>query len=144
MTSARLIILVGLLLPGAACGSSPTSPSSTTSTTTSTTTSYNFEATLAPGETTFYSFKVTTAGAVTVTLASIVRPSQFSPVPVHMRVGLGIPAGEGCAVTESVDVTPALTAQISTTREAGIFCVSVADIGELTGTVITSVRYTHS
>ena len=48
-------------------------------------------------------------------LASIVRQAQFTPLAIHLRVGVGIPSGEGCSVTESVDVLPSLTPQLTTT-----------------------------
>ena len=77
-------------------------------------------------------------------LASIVRQAQFTPLAIHLRVGVGIPSGEGCSVTESVDVLPSLTPQLATTLPAGIHCVSVEDVGEVTGTVVASVRFTHT
>jgi hypothetical protein len=141
--SARILVAV-LLVSAAGCGDSPTSPSSVTSSTVSTAGYYDFEATLSSGESAFDAFNVSTAGAVTVTLSSIIRPPQYSAVPVRLRIGVGIPQGEGCNISESVDAVPALTPQLTSTLGTGIHCVSVADIGDVAGTVLVAVRVTHT
>ena len=66
--------------------------------------------------------------------------ATIGPGPTKMR---HTPAGEGCTVTDSMDVTPALTPQLSATLAAGIHCVSVTEIGQVPGTVIASVRFNH-
>jgi K+-transporting ATPase A subunit len=139
-----LVVLLALLT--IACGAdSATAPSSTSTAASSPTAAYDgFEATLGHGGSSFFSFNVTTAGAAGVMLASVVREGQFPPLVVHLRIGLGVPAGEGCNVGESVDVLPSLTPQLATTLPAGIHCVSVEDVGEVTGTVVASVRFTHT
>ena len=141
-----LLLLSVALLTGACGSDSATAPSSTTSTTsTPGTGNYDgFEVTLGEGGSSFFSFNVTTAGAAGVMLASVVHEGQFTPLPIHLRIGIGVPAGEGCSITEAVDVLPSLTPQLMTTLPAGIHCVSVDDIGEVTGTVIAAIRFTHT
>ena len=138
MTTRALLLLVPLL---AACGSSPSSPSATTTSNMPTTES--FEVTLDPGESTFYSFTESVAGVATVTLASVVQPARATALSTPMTIGMGTPAGEGCTVTDSLQATPALTPQLNVTIAAGVHCISVGGTGQLPGTVIAAVRFTH-
>ena len=131
-----------LALLAAGCDNTATEPSSP-STSTPTRTTVSFEATLARGESTFYSFTVGTAGTVNVTLASVVQQGRTAALSTPLRIGLGTPAGEGCTVADAVDVSPALTPQLSVAMSAGIHCVSVVEIGQIPGTVIASVRFNH-
>ena len=140
MTFVRYSALL-LALLGAGCDETPTEPSSTTSTPTRSTES--FETTLARGDSMFYSFTVGSAGTVSVTLASVVQQGRTAASSTPLRIGLGTPEGEGCTVTDSVDAAPALTPQLSVTMAAGIHCVSVADVGQIPGTVIAAVRFSH-
>ena len=124
-------------------GPSGTSSSGTTATTTIAPSTESFEATLVPGGSTFYSFSVATAGSVAVTLASVVQVGRPAAVTTPMRIGLGTPAGEGCAVSDSVNASAALTPQLVVALTADIHCVSLADAGQLTAPAIVSVRFTH-
>ena len=137
----RLSIFL-LALAAAACGSNSTSPSTTTSTTTTPSTEF-FETSISHGDTTFYSFTVNSAGTVSVTLASVTQQGHIEPLSIPLRIGLGTPAGEGCAVTDSVDTAPSLTAQLNVTMTVGIHCVSVADTGQVSSTVIAAMRFSH-
>jgi hypothetical protein len=133
--------LLSLLAGG--CADTSTEPSSASTTTTPTRTTESFEATLSRGESMFYSFSVGSAGTVNVTLASVVQQGRPAALSSPLRLGIGTPEGEGCTVVDAVDVTPALTPQLSTTLSAGIHCVSVSEIGQVPGTVIASVRFNH-
>jgi hypothetical protein len=73
-----------------------------------------------------------------MTLAS---PGPAVSIPVQL--GLGIPAGIGCGLTQSVTVPPALTPQIGVTLAPGIFCVSIQDVGTLTSPVNFAIRIVH-
>jgi len=42
-----------------------------------------------------------------------------------------------------VDAPPALTPQLTATLASGTHCVSIGDSGQLTGTVIVSIRFVH-
>ena len=144
MTKRLLLLLIALL--GAGCDDSISGPSGTSSTsTTASTTPYSefFEAAIGPGESMFYSFTESVAGSVGVTVASVVQPGRTGALSTPIRIGLGTPVGEGCTVTDSADLTPALTAQLTAALAAGVHCVSVGDAGQLTGTVIASVRFSH-
>lgn len=133
-------LLVALLIAG--CDKSATEPSSTT-TTTPTRSTESFETTLARGDSMFYSFTVTSAGTVNVTLASVVQQGRAAALSTPLRIGLGTPEGEGCTVTDAIEAAPALTSQLSVTMAAGIHCVLIADTGQISGTVIAAVRFSH-
>ena len=133
-----ILLLVALFAVG--CDKTVTEPSSTPTTTP---TNESFEATLLRGESMFYSFSVGTAGTVTVTLASVVQQGRAAALTTPLRVGVGTPVGEGCEVSDSVDASAALTPQLTATMTVGIHCVYVADVGQIPGTVIVAVRFSH-
>jgi len=143
MTPARSLVVPLVCLVAAACSDSPTSPSDTTSTTTSTVTQ-SFEAAIGPGGSSFYSFTVSQAGTVTLMLASVTSGGRPAPQAVTLRIGIGTPAGEGCAVSQSIDAAPSLQPQFSVPVGAGISCVSISDPGQLPTTVLAAIRFTHS
>lgn len=142
-TKRQLPLLIALLVGG--CDDSISGPSGTDTSSTSTTTliTESFEATLARGESTFYSFSVSAAGPATVTLASVVQPGKAAALATPIQIALGTPVGEGCAITDSVEASPSLTPQLTATITSGIHCVQVADSGQLTGQVIASIRFVH-
>jgi predicted small secreted protein len=138
-------LLVALVVAG--CDNTITGPAGTDTSGTTTTTSAPiiewFEAAVSPGQSMFYSFTVTTSGPATATLAAVVQPPKVGALATPVRIAFGTPVGEGCDISDSVEATPSLTPQLGTTLAAGIHCVSVADSGQLTGTVIASVRFAH-
>ena len=139
----RVLALVLAVLGTAGCGKSgtTTSPSTTTS---GPSTEY-FDGTLAPAASSFYSFTVTSPGAVSVTLASTTTAKVGPAAQASITLGLGTPNGFGCAVSASADVTPGLSAQLSNpSNAAGIYCVSVADPGDLSTDVLFVVRIVHT
>jgi hypothetical protein len=129
----------------AGCDDTVSGPSGTSSSTTINTVplTESFEATLSPGGSSFYSFSVTTAGTAAVTLASVVQSGRAAALSIPLRISLGTPAGEGCTVSDSVQATPALTPQLTAALSVGIHCVLVEDVGQVTGSVIAAVRFSH-
>jgi hypothetical protein len=71
--------------------------------------------------------------------------TSASGVPVSSVLGLGtgIPAGTGCAVSESVETSGTLQVQHTRVFPPGIYCVSVWDLGQLTSDVNFALRFTH-
>lgn len=135
------MLLVAALLASACGNDSSTSPSSTT---TGPSTEY-FTGTLSPKTSQFYSFTVTTAGAVAVTLASDSATRIGAAGTESLMLGLGVPSGFGCSATSSGPATPALNAQLTSASSAtGIYCVSVADPGTLTGDTLFVIRIVHT
>jgi hypothetical protein len=123
----------------AACGNdSPAAPT----TTTSTPTTEVYTGTLATGASGFYSFTVSAAGSVSITLASL-TDSSGRPLRTALTMGMGVPAGEGCGVTTSVTTPPGLSAQLTSMTSASIYCVQLSDAGQLTATANFGVRIVH-
>jgi hypothetical protein len=137
----RLATVLLWLMAASACDDAPTAPDDTT--TTPTRSNVVFEGTLERDDSKFYSFNASQTGSVTVTLASLNQVGHRDALTVPVRIGVGVPKGEGCAEAESVEATPALVSQFSTVLSTGIHCVSIADIGQLPGATIFLIRFSH-
>jgi hypothetical protein len=139
-------LLVALLAVG--CGSdSPSSPSGTTTTVPDTPAgSESFSGSLDVGATFTATFSIRTGGTVNVTLASITTNST-TPLPtIALGLGLGTAAADGvsCNVASTATATPGLSTQLSGQVAAGTGCITVSDVGQLTGPVTYAVRVAHS
>jgi hypothetical protein len=91
----------------------------------------------------FYSFTNNAAGSVTAFLASVTAAGSPSPLALPLELGIGVPAGTGCATTMTQVVTPGLVSEFSDSLAAGVFCLRVADAGQLKGPVTFAVRFNH-
>jgi hypothetical protein len=132
----RLAILLLLAAATASCGDdidTPTAPTAATPTT------ILFSGLLQPGTSRFYSFTMTNAGTVTAMLGSI-EQAGGAPVAGRLELGLGTPAGNGCAVTSSQITPAALVPQIAQDTPAGTHCVRVLDVDGLRSAVTFTVR----
>jgi len=143
--NARLAcVLVTSLLVASGCGDNPTSPDDTSSSTTTGTSSVVYEGTLAPNGSGFYSFKPSTTGLVSANLASLALVGHRDALPVAVRIGVGVPKGEGCALSQSVDTVAALVTQLTAPlMTTGIHCIGIVDIGTLPGVAVFAMRFTH-
>jgi hypothetical protein len=135
--SGRLLMLIAAM---ASCGCSeavetPTSPSSTDPKT------ILFSGTLQPRGSRFYSYTLTSAGSVTAMLASLERGS--APTPDALELGLGVPAGTGCAVQVASHTTTALVPQLRQDAAAGTYCVRIADTAGLPAATAFTIRVVH-
>ena len=75
-------------------------------------------------------FTVSQSGTVNATLVSI--GGAGVPSTVLVRLGIGTPTDDaGCATTTSAVIKAGSTAQVTATEPAGVFCVSLADVGNL-------------
>jgi len=110
---------------------SPSTPSPSTSTET-------FGGTVGVQGSSRSTFAVAQQGTVTVTLSAL-SPS------VAMGLGIGTPNGStACAMTSSTTTAlPGSTPQLTVTEPPGNYCVSVYDVGNVTGTVTYSVIVAH-
>jgi len=133
------VLLLPLLI--AACGDNPTAPDDTETATVSPSV---FEGTLDLNRSNFYSFTVSQSGSITAYLASLTLVGHREALVVPVRLGVGVPKGEGCGVTQSVDTSPALVTQLTLTLGAGIYCINISDIGALPGAAVFSIRFLHS
>ena len=139
--TARVLLALTLAAVCAGCGDdeSPTSPTDSAPVTTSIT----YTGTLEVGASRFYSFTNNTSGSVTAFLASVTAPDSRLPLTVPLELGLGVPAGTGCATTSTQIVAPGLVSQMSASLAAGVFCLRVADAGEMRGPITFAVRFVH-
>ena len=137
----RHALLLLCVVCASACDDAPTSPDATT--TTPTATNVVFEGTLEEDQSRFYAFDALQPGSVTVNLASLSLVGRRDALTVPVRIGVGVPRGEGCAEKESVEAAPALVPQFSTALETGIHCVSIVDTGQLPGAAIFLIRFSH-
>ena len=136
---ALVLSTVAIALAGAACdtpeGLTSPDPVVTTSTT------ELFSGTLPVGGARFYSYTVTQPGSAYLTLASLTSGSRTSTTRVAL--GVGIPAGTGCALRDSVTVSAALTTQLEHPSPSGIYCVNIADAEGLPSPMTFAIRIVH-
>ena len=130
-------MLLAWSIAATACGESATqtSPSAVEPST------ILFSGTLQPRSTRFYSYTLTSAGSVTALLASL--ESNGVPMPHALELGLGIPAGTGCAVQQAARTTTALIPQLRQDAAAGTYCVRVADADGLPAPMTFTIRVIH-
>ncbi len=136
----RRLLVGGLALVLAACSNNtPTTPTITTTATTADTAAAVevFSGTLSPRGVGFYSFQATGNANATFTLASLVNPTTGRPVTANLQLGIGIPAGEGCSVTNAVSAAPGLQAQLTSPVVIGTYCVQVADTSNSLASAVT-------
>ena len=93
-----------------------------------------------PQGSSFYSFTVTTAGTVSVSLSSLMANTIGPASTAVVRLGLGVPLGTGCSVTSSVDTAAGLTTQLTVPVNPDVYCVNIADIGNLTAPMNFTIR----
>ena len=86
-----------------------------------------FSTNLSVKGTSTHAFSVAQAGTISVTLTTLAASAQVG-------LGLGIPRadGPGCLLFTSLTTGAGAAAQITTAAEAGIYCVAVYDVGNLT------------
>jgi hypothetical protein len=136
----RAITIILLSIAAVACNGDAATPTSPTVVTVTTET---FASRLDVGGSRFYSFTVTSGGSVSAELASVTAASTGAVMGTILELGLGVPAGTGCAVSITRDVTAALTTQLLTSFQPGIHCVRVADVGDMTVPIRFAVRFAH-
>ena len=132
-TSALLIAITA-----AGCSKDAATP---TSATTTAPTTILFSGTLQPKATRFYSYTLTSPGTVTAMLASLEQSG--TPKPNALELGLGIPAGTGCAVDSPSTTTTSLIPQIRLDAAVGTYCVRLADTEGLPAPMDFTIRVIH-
>ncbi len=90
----------------------------------------------------FYSFVVAQAGPVGLTLAAVQTPGGAA-LTTPLGIGVGIPAGTGCARSTSQTTAPGLASQVSVTLNPGTYCAAVFDTGNVTSAVNFAMRIRH-
>jgi hypothetical protein len=138
-------LLVSLLIPASvmivsACSNplsdlfgSPTTPSTTTSTTDT------FNGTVAPNGSLVFTFSVTTAGSVAITLTTVSPATTGS-----LGLGVGPSSNGNCTIANSTSgAIAAGSPQLSAMENPGNYCVKVSDPGNLTTTSTVTVTVAH-
>jgi len=138
-TGILALALSFLAFGAAACGDDvPTEPTDPGNTITGT--SQLFTDTIGSGGSRFYSFAVIQSSPLNITFASLSAGTPGQALSTPLTVGLGTPAGTGCAVTTSRQTSAGLVPHITAIVGAGTYCVNVADAGALPGAADFTVR----
>lgn len=140
----RTLAAILPLLALTACDKTETPTSATTTTTTtvaSPTTTEEFNGNVSVGGSSFYAFTVAENGTVNVTLASV--GGAGVPSTVWMGLGVGAPSGEDCPTTTLTNGPAGSSPQVSSVYAPGIYCVRVADIGNLAQPATFAVTIAH-
>jgi len=122
-------LLLATLAATAGCGSTTTAPITTTVET--------FASRVQEKGSAWRSVTVATAGDVTVQLVSVTQADAV------MRIGFGTISGTQCVPAASIDTAAnasSIAPQLTRTAAVGTYCVSIADIGNLTQLVDFSIR----
>jgi hypothetical protein len=130
------VAVVGLL--AATCSDST---SSTPTTATPTTIQDTFSGTLNQNGAATNQFTTLQSGTVTATLSSLVAPDSSSPPNVGLALGTW--NGNSCTAVlskDSANVSSSITGNVSA---AGVLCVRIYDVGNITTSVDYTINVNH-
>ncbi|MFM9915797.1 MAG: hypothetical protein ACKVOX_08320 [Rhizobacter sp.] len=102
-----------------------------------------FTGRITPGGSGFYSFQVRASETASYTFASLTQLTTGRALDTVLMLGVGVPAGEDCVVSNSALAAPGLGPQLSASISPGIYCVRLSDPGTLTTTANFAVRIQH-
>jgi len=100
-----------------------------------------FVGTLQPSGEAFYSFSMTSAGNVSLTLISMTGSSV--PEDALFPLGIGSPAGTGCTASVEAAAKPGGSPQYTVAKNAGVYCVRIADNARLGAPASFVLNVTH-
>jgi hypothetical protein len=133
------LTVVALALAGAACEYPPnpvvTSPANVPVFV------ETFTGTLVVGGARFYSYSLSTAGAVSVTLISLREAGADSTTVVGL--GIGSPSGTGCAPGTNTVTKAGSSPQLSGSYDPGVYCAVVYDTGQVTAPLDFVINIAH-
>ena len=101
----------------------------------------SFTGTLEPSGRLFYSFKMSHAGVVSLTLVSMTGSSV--PGDALFPVGIGIPIGQSCSAGTDTAIAPGAAPQYSVAKELGVYCVALSDNARLGASAAFALNITH-
>jgi hypothetical protein len=104
---------------------------------------FYYAGTLSPSGSGFYSFGLTAAGPVSISVVSLSVGAQNPTPNTVVGIGFGTPVGTDCSLTASATTSAGLTAQLTAGAGVGTFCVSVFDVGQLKVATDFVVRIVH-
>jgi hypothetical protein len=123
----------------AACSkSTPTTPTTPPAAPTA---SEPFNGILPVGGFKFYSFTIAQYGTVNITLVSVTGDGV--PATVTLALGLGHPAGTDCNATSLNTTAQAAAPQITSAYDPGVWCVKIADVGNLPAPATFAITIDH-
>ncbi len=135
VSTRRAAVLIVLAMALAACGNKTTTPTSPSTTTAAG--PENWSSVLAPGGASSRSFTVNAAGTVNVTM------TNAGGNVIGLGVGLPRTTGGGCRLGVAVNVAAGSSPQITTSADAGQYCVQVFDLGTLTDPIPFAIKIDH-
>ena len=100
-----------------------------------------FTGTLQPSGSAFYSFRMSEAGNVQVTLISMT--GNGIPGDATFPIGIGTPSGAGCSAGIDAAVTPGPSPQVTVPKSQGVYCVLIFDNAKLTEPAAFVINITH-
>lgn len=137
-----LVLALLTLVAGCDGNDSPTSPTDTsTDTVAEPTITEDFVGTLPVGGARFYAFTVEANGTVNVTLTSVGGTNV--PSTTWLGLGIGTPSGQDCSASSPVNTQAGTSPQVTGTYAPAIYCVRVADIGNLAAPADFAVTIAH-
>ena len=137
------IVALFIAVMTASCGKDDTTTSPTTPTETIRGTE-TFNGTLGIGQSQFYSFTTVSPGTTDVTLISTRAAGSITATTSSvMGLGLGTPQGTDCALSSAITTSSGLKSQLTASTNISVYCVKIADVGNLTGSVDYTVRIVH-
>src|SRR5512134_2563759 len=131
------VAIAGLAATGAACDETTSQPSRFEGILVTET----FSGTLQPSGEAFYSFSMSVAGTVSLTLVSMTGPAV--PGDAMFPIGIGMPVGTGCTAGVDAAVQPGASPQYRETKEIGVYCVRIADNARLGAPATFALNITH-
>ena len=140
MSAIRLIVCAMAAAAMCACGDNTQTPTSATTTTAEPITIL-FSGALQPLGTRFYSYTMTNAGSVSAMLASLEHGN--TPMNNSLELGLGIPAGTGCATSVASNTNTSLIPQLRQDFDKGTYCVRISDKDGLPVPMTFTIRLVH-
>jgi hypothetical protein len=100
-----------------------------------------FTGTLQPSGEAFYSFGMSMAGNVSLTLISVTGSSV--PDDALFPLGVGQPIGTGCTASVDAAAKPGGSPQFTVAKTSGIYCVRIADNARLGAAAAFVLNITH-
>jgi hypothetical protein len=134
-----VLAVLGSSCTGSLSSTLPASP--TTSTPAAPTTTETFVGTLPVGGTRFYSFSIAVYGTVNTTLVSM--GGTDVPPDVMVNLGIGTPGGTSCNSSSPTSVSAGSAAQVTASEQPGLYCVTIADVGNLPAAAVFTVTIDH-
>ena len=132
---AAMLVLVGL---SAGCSDNT---GTTTTTPTPVSVTDTFSGALTQNAAATFQFTTLQAGTVTATISALTAPDASTPPTVGMSLGTW--NGNACLAVISKDDATATSSVIGSVSTAGVLCVRIYDVGNITSSVTYTINVNH-